>query len=772
MVIPRQRTWAQSVFGRRDQHGRTRPLTGGGSEAVSGSHMFGTFLRAAIAGASFLDIVVVGDSNAAYGSMGWAGGLIRALHARGASMYATGLFPGGNVLAGSPQHQGSVARTYKNATTGASPTANTIHCVAEQAVSGDSDALAISGLCPSTTFKPWGEASFQYGFLRAADTSVNDTGQFMVFTQPVVASGSGKTFMQVGNIYTYRVRYATFGSGSGQFKLHVRDDTAGTQKVESASFITTAGSGVGTAVAESPMFECTDADHTIKCGWAYQVAAKGPFASLFESVYTDNGTFSVSIMQGYSGATSTTIATTFDDEGGTFLSLYLTELKERQVAAGGPGRVAFWINFGINGGANTPTAATTIQDATRLMDTVLASWLALGYDQSLLCFVLSATHPTTADGDESTSVARMATIRAALDDWAADDVLRRSQVTVVNLEDIYSANQVYALAGYSTGSGHTGQAHLSTSAPNMYELYAASVITAAMEKAAMPNITEPLEVELRLVGGAGGSWNGGGGGGQVVGGTASPVYDWVVPDGTTQYTVKVGAKGTASSGSDWNTGTVATPGGASSFNGVVAIGGAAGGAGNTATSKAGDGANGGGGGYASSHSFNRSGRSLVGGYAGGQALHDNGSACPGGGGGGAGEVGQDTQSATKAGRGGNGISDSWDGTARKLGVGGPGGNGFNSGAAADATESGAVGGRQGVSPTSPTAGNWGSAGGGAGPSSASADGLDGVVQIKYPGSTSRLTVVSGNSPTTSTSAITGYVLHTFSTAGNSVVTFL
>ncbi len=106
-----------SVFGRRNQRGRIRPLNGavGG---VYGSSVAGTFVRDAVNGTDSVDFVVIGDSNAMFTSVGWSGGIIRALHNRGATMYATAIYPGGNVLAATPAYPGGFLRKYVAASTG------------------------------------------------------------------------------------------------------------------------------------------------------------------------------------------------------------------------------------------------------------------------------------------------------------------------------------------------------------------------------------------------------------------------------------------------------------------------------------------------------------------------------------------------------------------------------------------------------------------------------------------------------------------------------
>lgn len=219
-----------------------------------------------------------------------------------------------------------------------------------------------------------------------------------------------------------------------------------------------------------------------------------------------------------------------------------------------------------------------------------------------------------------------------------------------------------------------------------------------------------LNVEFLLVGGGGagggnssigtGATGGGGGGGFV---TGSGII------GKTTYTVKVGAGGVGSGGSQGRSGTQSSfinsatgggGGGARGENGAAVLGGSGGGAGDSGAGNgiSGEGNNGG-----------------------------TANTASGGGGGGAGAVGGNASSSTSAGNGGAGSSNNYDGvTTTYAGGGGGGGSGATTAAGTGGTGGGGAGAQTGTA-TAGTANTGGGGGGGR----TGGNGGSGVVIVRW-----------------------------------------
>jgi hypothetical protein len=269
-------------------------------------------------------------------------------------------------------------------------------------------------------------------------------------------------------------------------------------------------------------------------------------------------------------------------------------------------------------------------------------------------------------------------------------------------------------------------------------------------------------------GGAGGHLGGGGAGGHRYFVDQSLVAN-------TNYTVTVGAGGTASAGATGNAGS-------NSVFDIYTSAGGGGGAGEAALPTAG-GSGGGGGGVAGTSRPGAAGNtpstSPSQGNAGGNG-NDNGAgtAFAGGGGGGAGGTGNNAPGTTTAGDGGLGTPNSITGSSVTR-AGGGGGGAYSLGSTGTAGTGGSsIGGNGGRNALNATSGspNTGSGGGGNGYTSAgnlqgsSGGGGSGVVILKYPNTFSISNSGGGLTFTTDSSGVAGYKITTF-TAGTGQISF-
>ena len=258
-----------------------------------------------------------------------------------------------------------------------------------------------------------------------------------------------------------------------------------------------------------------------------------------------------------------------------------------------------------------------------------------------------------------------------------------------------------------------------------------------------------LNVLVVAGGGGGGSFGAGGGAGGLLYSSS-----FAVPS---TFTVTVGAGGAKGI---YNS-TAATPGGSSSFQGIVAYGGGFGGARvESSPYSAGPGGGGGSGGGSSTGNANvaAAGTGTTGqGYAGGVGYISNTNDCVAGGGGGAGAAGEDGGFST-GGKGGDGLQYSIEGTPTYY----AGGGGGNTGPNAQAAGGLGGGGQSGKYSTAASNGTNGLGGGGGGGAynAGSGDGGSGVVIIAYSGNASIFTGQTG-----SVSFVSGNVIHKWDTVG-------
>jgi hypothetical protein len=257
-----------------------------------------------------------------------------------------------------------------------------------------------------------------------------------------LASGTGTA----GIALQYRVVYGKFATTGGKFRLRAMKGT-NTLVAGSGDFVTSGGIGYATATLPFTSSTTSGVPDQMKCGWdgfnsgdaAY--VATGPVAIFYHSVIrTAYKGFCVSVLNYFGGASTQLLGATLVNMP-KYLEAYLKELRERQIAAGGSGRVVWWHNSGINGeesGSSWTTNAAIIRDA------VYNVWVTvLGYPAQDLAFVMSVTHPIVAGdpGAGSWATVRPVTSEAAAA-WATESPNDAKNVTYVDIESVLTAAQM------------------------------------------------------------------------------------------------------------------------------------------------------------------------------------------------------------------------------------------------------------------------------------------------------------------------------------------
>ncbi len=262
----------------------------------------------------------------------------------------------------------------------------------------------------------------------------------------------------------YRVVYGTFAATGGKFRLRAMKSTNTLVAASASDIPTSGGTGYATATLNFTSSTTAGAPDEMKCAWdgyntgtTYEVT--GPFAAFYHSVIrTSYKGFCVSCLNYFGGATTAFLAGTLQAMP-KYLEAYLKELRERQIAAGGSGRVVWWHNSGING---SETGTTWTTNAAAIRDAVYNVWVTtLGYPARDLSFVMSVTHPVvTGDPGAGTWGANRAAVAQAASEWAAANVNDGKNVTVVDIASVLTAQQIKDRNLYQNLSNTLYAAHL------------------------------------------------------------------------------------------------------------------------------------------------------------------------------------------------------------------------------------------------------------------------------------------------------------------------
>ena len=214
----------------------------------------------------------------------------------------------------------------------------------------------------------------------------------------------------------------------------------------------------------------------------------GPFAAIWMSfIRTAKLGYSVTNYTTSAGQTTTQIADRIEGSD-KLLDCFLKELRERQIAAGGSGRVLVFVNSGVNG---SETGSTWTTAADRLVSRIASRWVSTGGQQSQLAFVFTLTHPmsSTYSGSGSAWISARASVATAAQAWGTRNA--SNNCSYVEINNMFTATKLFNGAQpdntlrstklYSDNT--TDQVHLSYSFStwnNGYDVVSSSVIAALL----------------------------------------------------------------------------------------------------------------------------------------------------------------------------------------------------------------------------------------------------------------------------------------------------
>lgn len=387
---------------------------------ITGSDRAVRMVQDAASGIDSVDIVHVGDSNigsSAAGVWGYSNGWCRGFIRYGAAAYACHLAScatGSATTVGSTEFNQPLSISIYNGRVAGQPS-GTAGLLLGSAQTSYVNSLWNNGgntlLLGSTSNGGYG---CNWAFVPGTTTDLQ-ASWFINVTDPAIIKGA----------LTFRVGVAKSLTGSPSFNLNINNNT--TTALATQEFFPVGSEEIATyelSIAANNRRSGTV--NFYKYGWPTSPAGDGvtgPFGFVYESFYRPGVKgFASNALQYYSGAT-TSIAAGGVLASGETITTYLRELRERQIAAGGSGRVMIWLNSGINGG---PAPASNWTDgATVLHGKMSASWDALGYPPEDLAFLMSVTHQRAAVDD-------LAATRAAAKTWCDQNY----NATFVDLSEV------------------------------------------------------------------------------------------------------------------------------------------------------------------------------------------------------------------------------------------------------------------------------------------------------------------------------------------------
>lgn len=208
----------------------------------------------------------------------------------------------------------------------------------------------------------------------------------------------------------HRVRFGTFTASGGSFQGRARAYDGG-PVYASGSVQNTQGAAYSFGTYEYS-FSVTNPTEYMHASWSGGAGgAVGPCAIHSHTIYCKRKGWSVTSHGYLSGSDSPSINQVVTSIGSTLLQTHLQELRERQIAAGGSGRVLLVTHSGING---NETASDWTACHVAIWNTYKAAWAALGYPATDLAIVSFVGVPANAaDNSNNGSGGNLIAVRAA-----------------------------------------------------------------------------------------------------------------------------------------------------------------------------------------------------------------------------------------------------------------------------------------------------------------------------------------------------------------------
>jgi hypothetical protein len=440
-----------------------------GTVGIYGAIQVASWIRDSVLETQSLDCLWIGDSNTGFNGWGWADAWQHGLCQNGAPMYGSMIWvpynPQPNLGYRSNVFSSFSAATGVVAGTGGSSGASAALKATFSVGSGSLTVQGTAGTVPDFADVP------------SSRTASSETALWLYMRniQTGTAAGLEATFaepMPIGlnEALIFRAQVNLRNSGSQKFTTRwanvYNNQGLGALGNPTQSTTTVSGSAdswdtyTHTLAVDSTRFLYPSATN-IQGQYGVKVALDGSgFGggnALKEgtslglcSVYRAIKGTSSSIMEYRGSATLTQLATDINQAKTGFCTTLLKEARERQIAAGGSGRVLICIQGGVNSGdwsPSNPAAAITAVES--IKTDIKSAWANLGYPAADLLFLFMVSHPIDA-GDASLTVLRT---------YAQNYYANSNDTLFVNLNDIAPFTTITTNNWYdSAGTAHLDEA--------------------------------------------------------------------------------------------------------------------------------------------------------------------------------------------------------------------------------------------------------------------------------------------------------------------------
>lgn len=415
-----------------------------GGTKVFGSARPTQFFNDVASGKDSLDILLLGDSNtgsAISDFWGYHNGLSEAMNARGWKFYGTPLLSGmsGRSINNAPSlWRGSINYF---APTGSLLSGNT---------SGGSTAYSVWS--PTGNWTRYGSSTSvpdsrdNWAYISAA-TQYYQTFGIQINSDNPLATSSVPVY--------YRIRYGTFTTSGGGFCPMVFNGS-GTEQFSPRQFQSSTGAAYSYTAWEKSWQPTGTTSY--RGTWSFvgtgSDVCKGPMAIANQSFYRREKGWSITSHAYLGGFSSDAIAGIIvNSVPATLLQSHLQELRERQILAGGTGRVLVMYQAGVNqdSGAQPESASKWVQAARDIWTTYKTAWDALGYPADDLACLFWCSHQMNQSdtSNPQTVTGNMIAVRAAANQMALD----YPDMTVVDVKQLLPYSKLIMGTGPINSSG-------------------------------------------------------------------------------------------------------------------------------------------------------------------------------------------------------------------------------------------------------------------------------------------------------------------------------
>lgn len=464
-------------------------MTFDATRAVYGPELAPAFFRAVENGTDCLDVVMIGDSNTGFGAYGWHEGLAKAfISVEGLPMYATPLAP----FATASTNSGAIGyltsydlATMRSSTASPNPglsytagqtNLTTYGALHDGFLFGNTNANCATlrskfniGVCsgdpPDGSDYLSNNAFWGFGF---TDSSTSANNLYYNHTGGGVVLQTTGGF--VGNPFTYRVVHS-YGTGGGTLTLSMRTNASPfTDIIPPKTVDTNNGQAWDWGVSELEKTTTGDSIE-IRCnsfGLSTTLGGVvGNVGFLFHSCYRKVKGIAFNNLMYMGGRDSNRLYSVLAGASDAALVTYVTELVNRQKAAGGTGRLLFFIQTGTNDVGVDPqvTAQKFLENIRGMIDRLVRIMSLAGIPGGQFAFVVMVSHPETATDVDNVISANSMTIYREIIAQQSNPRAFDLQCTFVNLLALKSTyattyNRLFDQGLYA--STNTDFNHLST----------------------------------------------------------------------------------------------------------------------------------------------------------------------------------------------------------------------------------------------------------------------------------------------------------------------